>query len=350
MPSVDVDGVGTLDLPDGMSQDEMTQAIESHPRVQQYKALYPSQNSFANAANVASAFGGEMIKSMPIIGAGLDPKINENPEQAKRTNMLTQFERDYPTGAAAASTLGDIGGTAATFAALPEMKVPPILDALGVSGKYLWDALQQGTRNSALTLGDTVAHKGKDIEANDAGNALRWGYGTGFLTPGLSKSISPRAITASEVPYHYLNKDLAPGDTPITRANIETLRNASPEDYQDLMDYAKGNRAQEIAKNKATPLSQDTIDKVGNLTKILGGATAAVGGHFAGGSTAMNVLEALGGWYGGKEIGQQVAPQIARVGHKWLNNQAMTKPGAEQLLKALSGATAVGGNRNLPIQ
>lgn len=191
MPTVTVKGVGDIDLPDGLSQDQMTQAINSHPDVQTYMAQQPTStvgkalksvlgpvNDYIRDNNflgmeTAKNVSREVAKGIPVAGAytgGLTPQ-DENSNQ--------QFEADNPVVSKGLNTAGSIAS------ALP---VTGGLTALSGGSKVLNAGLQalNGATTNAL---DTKARGGS---SEDSRNAALLGALGGTLVPaGVGKAASP---------------------------------------------------------------------------------------------------------------------------------------------------------------
>lgn len=184
MPTVHVTGVGDIDLPDGLSKDEMAEAIHSHPDVQAYTN---SENPLHGANEGLNNFFGpinswlskntpldtsekvqnEVVKGIPVAGA-----------LAQDDTAHKQFEQDHPIVSKAANIAG---GTAAML---------PLTAGVGAlaGGNTILNAVGQSGLGAATNFADATA---KGESEQDRKNQTLLGLLAGPASAVGGKALSP---------------------------------------------------------------------------------------------------------------------------------------------------------------
>ena len=342
MPTFNVEGVGPIELPDGMTDDEISEAISAHPQVQKYQSTHPG--GWQELGQNALAAGGEFAMGLPVVGQMAYPTVNDSPETQQHWNQIESFEHDYPRTAAFSRALGDTLGTVGGALALP-WEAPEWATAQGVKllgekyGPGVAKRLTQGTSLSGLNMADTAAHdvsqEGRFPGPQEFANDAMLGYGTAaVVNPLMEKILSPRfGKPDTHLVLNYLNEGL-PESHKIDAGAVKALKDLHPDIFnQDLMEAKDMARFDKDSKWFG-PMKyhlQKGLEKTGEIPIALatGGLSHLLGGNL----TTDLILGTLGGM-----IGKPFAEGAANKGMQgisgYLNNE-LAKGSTGALLRAL---------------
>lgn len=185
MQKINVKGIGVLNFPDGMSDDEIESAIKTHPKYKEAASLsLPEQSTLQKIGTGAKI----AAQGIPIAGRFID----DTPETVR-------FKRENP----ALSTGLDIaGGVTST---LP-LTGPLAVAGAGAKGLGLIGSLfASGALGGAIGAGDKVADniaKGKEQDGDEILGEGLLGFSGGMLGPAVGKVLSPglrKATTAKAI-------------------------------------------------------------------------------------------------------------------------------------------------------
>lgn len=362
MPTVSVNGVGDIDLPEDLSQDEMTKAILSHPDVMNYmksNGQYPSyENQFPDNPNdnilkrtndyimrnnpgglrTAGNMLDEGYKGIPVLGNYVGGLQNQD-----------QFEDQHPVATGASRFTGGVAAMAPLTAA-----AAPAAGA-GIGLQMLRQALLGGATNTA----DYVANQGKNSTLGGAAGAAGIGASAYGLGPAVGKLITPFAQTIQKPVTDYV-KGLIPNlDDDVVASIAQKLKdvrgekgrfisNAQKEPFRAGFENEEQSKLQTAAQttgdffNQARP-EQVLKDKLANLRA----------GNFTDSqkSTTNAILTALSLGTGGIEqavLAHLATPDVMNLMKKpigkYFANQIMADPSNLAKLNSIvgQGGTGVG--------
>lgn len=334
MPIVDVEGLGELEFPDGMSNAEMEAAIKTHPDYKEPKTF--GQKALDVAGGIAKGFNtglGTMTKGVPVVGATVD-KTRVGPQ-------VQEFEKNHPIAATGLKTAGGIAAVAPLMAAA----APALGTGFGAN------ALGQSAMFSGLNVADTVAKKGSDTSANDLLWAIGTGTAGGVAGAGLGKLITPNNLTKPalpEAPAPIPYKPTPPSDVPLNVMGV----NASnlPKGYQvgiKNVRKQKYDTPAQVEKQTVDSLNKTKIEQHKATIEALGKdfeakrqaarqglASNAVTG--AGGAVAGHLL--MGGPWGaplGAALAPYVREKLPDLAGNYTANMVMANPTNRAILMSI---------------
>ena len=386
MPQVTVDGLDDpINLPDGLSQDEMTEAIESHPAYKAYKNSQSMGGQAENFATGAARAAGSAVSHMPFVNeAGqklLGAKIEDSPE-------IQQWQKDHPV----LDTISDVAGKTAAY-------VPATLAAEATGAGTAATGGIYGLYNMAGKL----ANKGKDFGWQDVWDATKeTGEGMGLakllgkisptfgktkpeptapkdvppaqvpqatptnITTPLTEQLGPRSGLSSKEASIYGIKNSAEVDTP--EQSLERFRAGASAGKSMAQIFAEKEAARE-ASSATAALQAKHAQEVAAIrqqnTEALATANAnnnnrmSGAGKWVGGALGAGASHLLGGGFIGDAIGgtlgYNLEPMLekaaTKIGSKLYNNQFLHRiPQAGPILKSLAQAAAVKGNESGSMQ
>ncbi len=202
MATINVQGVGDIELPDGMSQQEMEEAINSNPSVQSYvqKSATTNVPMLKGTGTMPYNYSNDPVgQNLHQLAKGVPVVRNFVPDKPQDA----QFEKDHPYVSRAERITGAVAGAApmAMAAALPEAGVGANMAVQG--GLF-------GTLGTADSAANKYQHGGVDEVKNTP--MSEWGHTFGIdallgaLGEGAGRLLSPNAIPHP--------KQLRPEDAP----------------------------------------------------------------------------------------------------------------------------------------
>lgn len=169
MPTIDVEGIGELEFPDDMTDDQIEAAIKEHP---QYEAVMnnPEHHLWTKAKLTA--------QGIPIAGQF----VNDSPQMAN-------YKENYPIRAGLLNTAGGMASTlplAGGMASVVGTKLIPSLFAQGgLHGALAWGdkEAEDAAKGTKSSWDEKARHAGFNTIFGAAGPAA-----AKFLSPGMTKA------------------------------------------------------------------------------------------------------------------------------------------------------------------
>lgn len=373
MPIIDVEGLGELEFPDGMTDQEMEAAIKTHPDYQRNFARQhnietnpASKDAFeaARKKSVVDKFVRQIAHGFPVLGKTMD----NTPEDQK-------FKEEHPYISGGANLYGFLGG------ALPVSRAASaaVTGAKETLPKLLPDIFAQAGAFGGLNVADKVAEKGlPNVTFDEAKKAFTYGAAGGATGPLLGKLISPNLIPPPKIPP--VPKPNPGFDRLVVSEGAETklydevygnLDDLLAKDYPsgappgvkdaviaqlNKLKFGDGVKPGFEAQNKAAAesLHQRALDmhakkvadlQAGHHAKLnaLKGEDSALAA--AGWGLAGTLLGHAAGGLPGAAAGAIASPFIRKYGPNiagnYIANQAMADPFTAALMKSLMGGTGM---------
>ena len=326
---IEVPGVGIVEFPAGMSDEQITRAIQSN-RSQWLNAGAPTRTSpYRSGISEAAErwrelpLSNRVIAHLQNVGSGL-PVVRNYPHLSGQYNPdLQDYQFSHPwesTGARIVGSTAPFGGVATA--------VPRVLGARAASNLGLLTALHGGT-GAGLNIADRITQT-NPYTWGDVGEAGAVGGLFGASGPYISRLLGPvtpemRQARESLRRYHQTTGEAPPEI--LTRAITNQLPPPIPWTSRSLSRFA----------NNET-----------DFRRALGGA--ALGYGLSGGNPFHGLASAAAAAYGphiarGANRVIQNEPGASRIGLRMFENQIFTNPWNRLILEALAHSGPSAGTR-----
>lgn len=330
MPVIDIDGVGQVEFPDDMSDEDISSSIKTNlPKWDADNKRRSSNKELVKRAGIAGGIQ-SAAEGIPVLGQFLK-KLSPQAVQ--------DLQAESPNQTAATRFGGTVVGSMPVAMAAPGV----------VSGAAAF---------GGLGMADKLAEKGRETTPEELRNAGLLGAIGGASGPVFSKIISPNALPPLKLP--------AAPKLPTMPKTFGTAAGSGKEVTQETINdlIAKGYKVHEIpdviAKAnaqkmkfyneqvaKATKAHTDEIaqlhaDHKAKLDNLAGGESKLAKGMWAGGGALAG--HAIGGPIGGfigavaSPVLKELAPDILG---KYTANQAMASPANKAFLQAVLGSAGM---------
>lgn len=341
MPIIDIDGVGQVEFPDDMSDDEISSAIQSNlPKWEEGTKNRQFAKDFAKGGKLMMSPAALMsvAKGVPVLG-----NLLNNILPAPMREIQDEIESEHPIQSGALRTGGAVASTLPLAVATGGMSVPA---QMGINAPTM----------AALGVADKFAEKGKDTTYDDVKHSAIINFLMGLAGPALSKVLSPTAKVAPKAIPAKPPLDIS--TPPIDAKTLAHLKSSmTPEDFAKITTSGKpgfvspgqSREMLETSLNKSRMAANETknaaqaaehkaqIDALkSNVPSWLENAPS----HVAGGIVGHMVGGPMGMVAGGL-AGPAIKAGLEKAVPAYWGNQLMSSPANRAFLNAVMGSQGI---------